>query len=296
MTPREIEPTRIEFIVVGDRLRSVPEDKARALAKSMDEIGLQTPITVRVVDGMVVNGEELVSALVLVAGATRLRAAQILEWEYIDCFEIEDDELHARLWEVDENLMRAELSPAEEAGHLTERKRVWQEIEKAEKEAADLSDPTWATLSGSTNSGGRGHTGFATDTAEATSKSKTSINRAVTRGENVAPEVLANMTGTKLDTGTYLDTLGKLSEDQQRKKVDRDLEDLKEQRVVNDSDTTRARQKTNKDAAFADLAEILTEDLSPQQYDRVLELLPMVGAKSLAKKLSDWMPPSGTNK
>jgi hypothetical protein len=104
------------------------------------------------------------------------------------------------------------------------------------------------------------------------------------------------MTGTKLDTGTYLDTLGKLSEDQQRKKVDRDLEDLKEQRVVNDSDTTRARQKTNKDAAFADLAEILTEDLSPQQYDRVLELLSMVGAKSLAKKLSDWMPPSGTNK
>ena len=175
MTPREIEPTRIEFIVVGDRLRSVPEDKARALAKSMDEIGLQTPITVRVVDGMVVNSKELVNALVLVAGATRLRAAQILEWEYIDCFEIEDDELHARLWEVDENLMRAELSPAEEAGHLTERKRVWQEIEKAEKEAADLSDPTWATLSGSTNSGGRGHTGFATDTAEATSKSKTSI-------------------------------------------------------------------------------------------------------------------------
>jgi hypothetical protein len=133
-------------------------------------------------------------------------------------------------------------------------------------------------------------------TAEATGKSKASINRAVARGENVAPEVLANMTGTKLDTGTYLDTLGKLSEDQQRKKVDRDLEDLKEQRVVNDSDTTRAQQKTNKDAAFADLAEILTEDLSPQQYDRVLELLSMVGAKSLAKKLSDWMPPSGTNK
>jgi hypothetical protein len=56
----------------------------------------------------------------------RPEAAVDLGWEWIDVvFHDEWSEIDRQLWEIDENLMRAELSPTEMAEHLARRKELW---------------------------------------------------------------------------------------------------------------------------------------------------------------------------
>lgn len=106
MAPREIEPLFVAAIDCEDRKREVRDEAVKALADSMSKVGLRTPITVRPVN----DGERLV----LVAGAHRLAAAKSLGWERIDAFVEEDcDEIDAELWEIAENLHRAELTALE---------------------------------------------------------------------------------------------------------------------------------------------------------------------------------------
>jgi ParB/RepB/Spo0J family partition protein len=109
------EPEREALFVCNVK---VPEHRARGLddaavtrlAESMAQIGLQTPITVRD------DGEWPV----LVAGLHRLKAAEQLGWAKIDAVYLEGDERDARLWEISENLHRADLSAVERAEHIAE--------------------------------------------------------------------------------------------------------------------------------------------------------------------------------
>lgn len=113
------EPERETLFVCNVK---VPEHRARGLdeaavsrlAESMAQIGLQTPITVRD------DGEWPV----LVAGLHRLKAAERLGWPKIDAIYLEGDERDARLWEISENLHRADLSAVERAEHIDEWRRL----------------------------------------------------------------------------------------------------------------------------------------------------------------------------
>jgi ParB-like chromosome segregation protein Spo0J len=99
----------------------IPEHRARArldepsvsrLMDSMAKIGLQTPISLRATD----DGD-----LFLVAGRHRLEAARRLGWEEIDAtitYDWTSDE--ARMWEISENLARAELTALERDEHVAE--------------------------------------------------------------------------------------------------------------------------------------------------------------------------------
>src|SRR5690606_27712287 len=85
------------------------------------------PILVRFVDNIEIDGELCDGWPVLVAGATRLAAVKMLGWEHVEALEIKGDDLDAELVEIDENLMRAELSPSERAAHLARRKAIYEE-------------------------------------------------------------------------------------------------------------------------------------------------------------------------
>ena len=76
----------------------------------MDAIGLQTPITVRM------QGK----TVVLVSGLHRLAAAKLLGWDAILCVELSGDKIDARLWEIAENLYRAELTVLQRAEYTDE--------------------------------------------------------------------------------------------------------------------------------------------------------------------------------
>lgn len=110
-----LHPADIE---VGDRHRDISEDAVARLASSMSEIGLRQPITVRVVDEMMVDGCLTAGVPVLVAGAHRHAAAIRLGWDKIDCIEVEDDPLTAELWELAENLHRLDLTKDQRNQHI----------------------------------------------------------------------------------------------------------------------------------------------------------------------------------
>lgn len=125
MSRREVQPVAIAGVEVSNRKRDVSPAAVENLKESIAKVGLRTPITVRTAE----DG----ARLVLVTGAHRLAAVKALGWKMIDAFvEDEDDcdEIDAELWEIAENLHRAELTALERDEQvarwvvLTEQKRV----------------------------------------------------------------------------------------------------------------------------------------------------------------------------
>jgi protein tyrosine phosphatase (PTP) superfamily phosphohydrolase (DUF442 family) len=95
--------------VVGKR-RPLNEAKVRFLAASMREIGQQSPITVR----------EVGKKVILVAGLYRLAAAKLLGWDSILCHYMVGGKIDARLWQISENLHRADLRVLERSEYIEE--------------------------------------------------------------------------------------------------------------------------------------------------------------------------------
>ena len=106
-------------IRVEPRTRQLNENKVVELLESIERVGLINPISVR----LITKKDEPYSA-VLVAGNHRLQAAMRLGWKSIDVVILEGDEIDARLYEISENLHRAELSVLEQADHINEWRRL----------------------------------------------------------------------------------------------------------------------------------------------------------------------------
>ncbi len=206
MKIEQVDPTAVE---IPHRLRAVDPAKVKQLAESMAAIGLQQPVTV----WMPTDGN-----LELVAGAHRVKAACDLGWDWIDCIFADGmTDIDRQLWEIDENLMRAELNPTELGEHITRREKLWAEreiqvakVEPPEKSAGYKSPP-------------KQKKGFAASTAAATGMSKAAINLALSRTKAIPADVRDQIKGTKLDTGTYLDWLKGMDPDDQRAQVKTDL-------------------------------------------------------------------------
>jgi len=109
---------RVGDIVIGERHRALSSDAVTRLSSSMADIGLRQPITVRIVDEMVFDGELTAGVPVLVAGQHRLAAAKDLGWSHVDCVQIDDSALSAELWEIAENLHRFDLTKEQRDEHI----------------------------------------------------------------------------------------------------------------------------------------------------------------------------------
>jgi ParB-like chromosome segregation protein Spo0J len=173
--------------------------------------GLLHPIILRPKDG---------TGYLLVAGRHRLEAIRKLHdaghWtsSAIRAEIVEMDDDAAVLAEIDENLIRADLTPAERAMHIARRKELYEELHPETKQggapgkAGGGKDTKPAKLAT-----------FAEDTARKTGESRRKVERDATRGKKV--KVLADIAGTSLDQGDQLDALAKLSEKEQRDLADR---------------------------------------------------------------------------
>lgn len=117
-------PSTISISVIRQNAhaRTIDEKAVVTLAESIKSIGLKTPITVRpmqiVVNCQLKDGYEVVS------GQHRLEAVKMLGLEEIECFITEDDETACRMWEISENLHRAELSELEKNKLIDEWRRL----------------------------------------------------------------------------------------------------------------------------------------------------------------------------
>ncbi|PIE13797.1 MAG: chromosome partitioning protein ParB [Rhodobacterales bacterium] len=190
-------------IIVADRLRSVDEDWAQAIAASIEQNGLMEPLVVRPLKkGM----------FALVAGAHRHRGLEIAGLTECDCSVMELTKAEARLAEIDENLMRRELSALDRAVFLSDRKRVYEELHPETKKGGDRkSDEAkikTQTLRFDT---------FTEDVAEKVGLSQRTIQDAVALVKNLDPSAIEVLRDSPIaSNGAQLKALSKLSADQQR--------------------------------------------------------------------------------
>jgi ParB family chromosome partitioning protein len=113
----QMENVFIENITVpAHRARGLDAAAVDRLADSITRLGLQTPITVRY--------DSDADDILLVAGLHRLEAARKLGWDKIPAIYTDGTADEARMWEIAENLHRAELSAIERAEHIEEWRRL----------------------------------------------------------------------------------------------------------------------------------------------------------------------------
>jgi ParB/RepB/Spo0J family partition protein len=117
----------IDEIIVNAGRRELNETEVNKLARSIKEIGLRHPLTVREERGG--------SRYVLVAGRHRLEAMKRLGNEHVPVVIASMTNLDAEMWEISENLHRAELTKLERAEQIER----WRELKA--KKVAQLGPP-----------------------------------------------------------------------------------------------------------------------------------------------------------
>lgn len=195
----------IELIDARTDARPLVESTVGGLVDSIGAVGLINPIRVRA------SGDRWE----VIAGHHRLTACKRLGLAEITAFVVVEDDLHAELAMIDENLCRAELSPADRAQQTARRKAIYLELHP---------DTAQHVAGGKARQETAGdNLSFAEETAAATGKDKRTVQRDAERGEKVIDEVMNLIRGTKLDSGSYLDKIKNLSPNDQIAAAKRDL-------------------------------------------------------------------------
>jgi hypothetical protein len=186
-----------EIIVPDSRMRELRTELVEQLSESIIERGLLQPI------GLSPFG----SRFKLVAGRHRLEAVKRLGGHLtIKAVVLETiDADQALLAEIDENLIRADLSPAEHALHIAKRKDLYEKLNPETRRGVAGGKVRQGTASAKMS--------FAESTAKATHKSMRTVQREVARGK-IAD--VGDAVATSLDSPDELDALAKLPESVQR--------------------------------------------------------------------------------
>lgn len=214
--------------------RPVDRKKAEAIAASVESIGLLNPIIVR--RAMKIRMGREIEAWEILAGNHRYEACStILQWETIPCVVRDDDDLRAELVMIDENLCRAELTPAQMAYQVARRKEIYEALHPEARHGAAGAIGRW-------NADDKLSSAFSDATSQATGLNKRTIQRDAARGEALG-ETLKDIAGTSLDKGVELDALAKMPESERL--------DIVARAKSGESISARA-VKTIKPAALAD--------------------------------------------
>jgi ParB family chromosome partitioning protein len=182
--------------------RQLDDEHVKALMMSMTDVGLIEPVVIDKDNG-------------LIAGYHRFKAAHELGWERIDCIVIDLDETSGRIATIDENLVRRILTVAERSELLAERKKLY----------LVLHPETKAHVSGGKARQGKKKAAsvestlaaFSTDTATKTGRGRRAIEREVSIGERLAPDVMEKVKQTDVaDNKGELEALAELTSEEQR--------------------------------------------------------------------------------
>lgn len=194
------ETKKITAITINHRRRA-SQEKISQLCDSIQQVGLLNPITVT-------------DWGVLVAGLHRLEACKKLGWTEISCNVIKEDD--AELAEIDENLIRNELTTMERGELLARRKEIYEErypetkigntVERQEVKRNDFALPP----------------SFSADTAAKTGLTPRSIQQEVQIAKNIVPEVKEAIRETPIaDRKTDLLHLARMEPAEQQEAVEK---------------------------------------------------------------------------
>jgi hypothetical protein len=193
--------------------RPLVAKQIKELAKSISEVGLLSPILVRRTS----KADDAIQVYELVAGRHRYAACSQLNLTTIPAIIVDADDLHVELIEIDENLCRKNLSPAQEALAVARRKQIYEQLHPETKHGGSR---TPSRQSGVLKSIQKSMKRFSAATAAQTGRGERSIQRIAHRGENIDPAALAKIDGTSLDKCSELDALSKLSVPEQKRLID----------------------------------------------------------------------------
>lgn len=186
------ELVSIESIRIGPRLRALKS--VDSLAESIREIGLLQPIV-------------LDEDCTLVSGYHRLRACQALGWDVIPAEFVSLDEIDRQIAEIDENLIRNELTALEQAEHLARRKVLYETRHPETRHGRWNRDGSKEEIISS----------FADDASSRTGVSPRRIRQQVRLADKIPADVRDAIRGHDVaDNASELDKLSRLPVEEQR--------------------------------------------------------------------------------
>lgn len=263
-------PIRIPVAIIypSDNGRKVQPDRVAAIAESFAEIGLRTPITVRKVV-KVADGRDT-DAYEIVTGRHRYEAAIKLQWREIDAFVMGGDPRDCRLWEISENLHRAELTALERSELVAE----WVRLVSP--------DPDFGVATCNTKPGrGQGAKGGMRDAARQLDMETTEVHRAV-KVDGLSAAAKAEAARLGLDDNQSA-MLGAAKEDDPDKQVAA-LRAKAASRSVANARTKNADHKSLKDEAEEKIAALLAEHVPAEHWDALKANLYAAKCQGLAKE------------
>lgn len=198
----DIQSIPLALIDLGPRLRAIDQDFAQLLAGAMADNGQQTAVEVRPMPG---------GRFDLVAGGHRMAAAAINEWTHIDATitPMTDDEKELR--QIDENLLRRELSPFDRATFLAHRQAVYLRLHPDTGRGKAGADARWMQ---------RTQMSFASETGDKLRVSPRHIRRMIARHTSIAVDVREKIACTWIaESGPVLDALARSAPSDQRKAI-----------------------------------------------------------------------------
>jgi N6-adenosine-specific RNA methylase IME4/ParB-like chromosome segregation protein Spo0J len=236
------EPNSVE---AGNRLRDLDEKTVIALMDAFTRSGQRQPIEV--------YGKQSDAAVKLGAGGHRLEACRRLGIKVL-CFHHDGDELDRQLCEIDENLIRADLTPAYRALFLARRKEIYL-----------VKHPETAHGGDRRSSGQNDHLKndapkrFTAATADATGQDERTIRRDVERGEKISAMALHLLSGTRHDKGVTLDQIKRLETPQAQEQYARELIAADKAISAESKQIRTAKQAGNRESRFR-LVELIAKN------------------------------------
>ncbi len=189
----------IAKIQVSPSRRKTTPDNVKAVADSIQEIGLQHPIG-------------LTKSFQLIHGRNRLEAYQLLGHAKIPAIIHDLDDLHAELAEIDENIAHNPLTAVEQTKALARRKEIYEALHPERKAGAKQGKKD----AGKKEPGDKA-VSFAEETAQKTGKSRRTVQRDVAIGEAISDEVAELIKDTPVaDNKSELKKLAKLEPEEQK--------------------------------------------------------------------------------
>ncbi|MEO5334305.1 MAG: ParB N-terminal domain-containing protein [Magnetococcus sp. YQC-5] len=208
----------IANIAIHTRLRKLQPESVLSLSASIQEIGLLQPITVALMPDQAGQTEPRYT---LIAGLHRLEAYKMLGKTEIPATVITATTAEQQLMEIDENLERAELTCLERAEHLSERKRLYEEIHPETRNGGTPGKAGGGKIAKNVK-----NTFFAPSFTEATAKrlncSESTVQKAVHRATHITPEtkeIIRDMPAIANST-SELDALASMTAAEQTKAVE----------------------------------------------------------------------------
>lgn len=204
---------QISDIEVGKRIRSLRESVVTELVESIGRLGLQQPISVATGIKRKEGDADGIS-FALVAGNHRLEACKRLGLVEIEARIVQFSDPERELWEIDENLCRADLTELERGEHLARRKELYLRVHPETAHGGDRKSADFQVAISATRS-------FVGDTAEKVGASERSVREAIRRVNKIDEKVRDRVRELPdiANSGVELNALADMDAAQQKKAV-----------------------------------------------------------------------------